>query len=205
MLTFPIFALLFLYPEFILTKLYGVQYASGAIALRILSLEFVTNSYLGFRYHTIVASGDSKFLMKCSAASAGINILLNFILVPPFGMIGAAIASAVSFTSIEILMGIRLWKKQNIHPFTPLYRKLTFICASIIVFVLIVKDLLLLSGTTWEYAAFVIVYFLILKNAKVLDEAEIMILVEIWDSLRYNLIIHLRFLHPLKTLIFILK
>ena len=82
MLTFPVFALMFVYPEFLLTKIYGAEYASGAIVLRILSLGFVTNSYFGFRYHTIIASGDSDFLMKCSVASAGANALLNFMLVP---------------------------------------------------------------------------------------------------------------------------
>ena len=95
---------MFVYPEFILTKLYGAEYASGALVLRILSLGFVANSYFGFRYHNIIASGDSDFLMKCSVASAGINVLLNFMLVPQFGMVGAATASAVSFASIEVLM-----------------------------------------------------------------------------------------------------
>jgi O-antigen/teichoic acid export membrane protein len=198
MLTFPIFALLFLYPEFIITKLYGADYASGAIVLRILSLGFVTNSYLGFRYQTIVASGDSNFLMKCSIASAGINALLNFALVPQYGMVGAAIASAVSFASIEVLMSFRLWKKQNMHPFTPMYRKLTIICALMVVSVLVVKDVLLLSGTTWECAAFIVAYFFIIRHAKLLDETEIKMIVEIRKSIRHN--ISIRIPQALKTI-----
>ncbi len=191
MLTFPIFALLFIYPELILTKLYGAEYASGAIVLRILSLGFVTNSYLGFRYQTIIASGDSNFLMKCSVASAGINAFLNFVLVPQYGMVGAAIASAVSFASIEVLMALRLWKKQNMHPFTPMYRKLTVICAFLVVSMLVVKDALLLSGASWEFAAFVVAYFLIIQYAKLLDETEIKMIAEIRKSIRYNISIHI--------------
>ncbi len=38
LLTFPLFALIFVYPEYFITKLYGEQYVSGAIALRILAL-----------------------------------------------------------------------------------------------------------------------------------------------------------------------
>lgn len=184
MLTFPIFALMFLYPEFILTKLYGAQYASGATVLRILSMGFVVNSYLGFRYQTIIASGDSKYLMKCSIASAGINIILNFMLVPQFGMVGAAIASSVSFASIEALMCFRLWKKQNIHPFTPMYRKLTAICAIMVVSVLTVNNVLLLSGASWECAAFVVAYFLIVQHSNLFDEAEIKMITEIWNNIR---------------------
>ncbi len=191
MLTFPIFALMFLYPEFLLTKIYGAQYAIGAPVLRILALGFVTNSYLGFRYHTIIASGDSDFLMRCSVASAGINALLNFTLVPQFGMVGAATASAISFASIEVLMTLRLWKKQSMHPFTPMYRKLTFICAFMVISMLIAKHALLLSGTSWECAAFVIAYFLIIRHAKVLDEAEIKMIAEILKAIRYNISIHI--------------
>ena len=187
MLTFPIFALMFLYPEFVLTKLYGAQYASGAIVLRILSMGFVVNSYLGFRYHTIIASGDSDFLMRCSMASAGINVLLNFVFVPQFGMVGAATASAISFASIEVLMAFRLWKKQKLHPFTPMYRKLTIICVFMVVSGLVAKNVLLLSGTSWECAAFVIAYFLIIRQANLLDEAEIMMIAEIWNDVRQNL------------------
>jgi O-antigen/teichoic acid export membrane protein len=187
MLTFPIFALMFLYPEFLLTKIYGTGYASGSLVLQILALGFVTNSYLGFRYQTIIAYGDSDFLMKCSMASAGINALLNFVLVPQLGMVGAAIASAVSTASIEVLMGYRLWKKQNMHPFTPMYRKLTFICAFMIVSVLVAKSVIPLSGTSLECAAFVIAYFLIIRQEKLLDEAEIKMLSEIWNTIRQNI------------------
>ena len=59
------------------------------------------------------------------------------------------------------------------HPFTPMYRKLTLICAFMVVSMLAAKNALLLSGTTWECVAFVIVYFLIVRHAKVLDETEI--------------------------------
>ena len=130
LLTFPLFALIFVYPEFLITKLYGAEYVSGATALRILALGFIANSYFGFNYHTLLASGDSDFLMKCSVASAGINAVINFMLIPEYGMVGAAIGTAVSYASIEVLMTLRAWKKQKMHPFTSMYRKLTLVCAS---------------------------------------------------------------------------
>src|SRR5665647_2639492 len=145
LLTFPIFALMFVYPESLLTRIYGAEYASGATVLRILALGFITNSYVGFNYHTIMASGDSDFLMKCSLTSAGMNVLLNFILVPQYGMIGAAIASSVSFASIEVFMTLKTWKKQNMHPFTPTYRRLTLIGIFMVVSMLAARQALLLS------------------------------------------------------------
>ena len=38
-----------------------------------------------------------------AAAAAAMNILLNFALIPPFGMVGAAIAAALSFGFLAVL------------------------------------------------------------------------------------------------------
>jgi O-antigen/teichoic acid export membrane protein len=198
MLTFPVFALMFVYPEFLLTKLYGAEYASGATVLRILALGFVTNSYFGFNYHTIMASGDSDFLMKCSVASAGMNALLNFILIPQYGMVGAAIASSASFSSIEVLMTLRTWRKQHMHPFTSMYGRVTLVGISIIVFMLATRKALLLSGAGWEYVFFVIVYFGTIKAANVLDSTELNMISEIRKTIRYN--IRIRIPQALKSL-----
>jgi O-antigen/teichoic acid export membrane protein len=198
LLTFPLFALIFVYPEYFITRLYGAEYVSGATALRILSLGFITNSYFGFNYHTLLASGDSDFLMKCSVASAGINALINFTLIPEYGMVGAAIGTAVSYASIEVLMTLRAWKKQNMHPFTSMYRKLTCIVVLMVGAMLAVKSVHLLTGATWEYAVFIVGYFTIVHRANVLDSTEIQMLGEIRKAFRLN--IRLRIPEAIKTL-----
>jgi len=198
LLTFPLFALIFVYPEYFITKLYGAEYVSGATALRILALGFITNSYFGFNYHTLLASGDSDFLMKCSVTSVGINAIINFMLIPHYGMVGAAIGTAVSYASIEVLMTLRAWKRQNMHPFTSMYRKLTLIVVLIVGSMLEAKNVHLLTGATWEYAAFIVGYFLIVHRAKILDNTEMKMISEIRKNIRYN--ISLRIPQALKTL-----
>lgn len=198
LLTFPLFALIFVYPEYFITKLYGAQYASGATSLRILALGFITNSYFGFNYHTLLASGDSDFLMKCSVASAGINVALNFMLIPEYGMLGAAVGTAVSFVSIEVLMTLRAWRKQNMHPFTSMYRKLTFIVILMVGAMLAARNAHLLTGALWEYVAFIVGYFLIVNHAKILDNTEMEMIGEIRKNFRYR--ISLRIPETFKTL-----
>jgi len=187
LLTFPIFVLMFVYPESLLTKIYGAEYVSGAIVLRVLALGFITNSYFGFNYHTIMASGNSGLLMKCSLASAGMNVLLNLILIPQYGLVGAAIASSVSFSSIEVFMTLKIWKNQNMHPFTSAYRKLTLIGIIMVASMLTAREALLLTGASWEYAAFVILYFAIIRYANILDENEMNIIGEIRKDIRYTI------------------
>lgn len=187
LLTFPLFALIFVYPEYFITKLYGAQYVSGATSLRILALGFIANSYFGFNYHTLLASGDSDFLMKCSVASAGINAVINFMLIPEYGMVGAAIGTAVSYASIEVSMTLRAWRKQHMHPFTSMYRRLTLIVIFVIGSMLAAKNVHLLTGSTWEYAAFIVGYFLIVHRAKILDNTEMKIIEEIRKTIKYKI------------------
>lgn len=187
LLTFPLFALIFVYPEYFITKLYGAQYVSGATSLRILALGFIANSYFGFNYHTLLASGDSDFLMKCSVASAGINAVINFMLIPEYGMVGAAIGTAVSYASIEVSMTLRAWRKQHMHPFTSMYRRLTLIVILVVGFMLAAKNVHLLTGATWEYAAFIVGYFLIVHRAKILDNTEMKMIEEIRKTIKYKI------------------
>ncbi len=191
LLTFPIFALVFVYPEFLITKLYGAQYVGGATALRILAMGFIANSYFGFNYHTLLASGDSDFLMKCSVASAGLNALINFILIPEYGMVGAAIGTAVSYASIEVLMTLRAWRKQKMHPFTSMYRKLTAVCIFMVVSMLVAKNMLMLTGAIWEYLTFIVVYFLIVQRTNILDRTEMDMVGDIRKLIRHNIRAHI--------------
>jgi O-antigen/teichoic acid export membrane protein len=189
---------MFVYPESLLTNIYGADYISGALVLRILAMGSIANSYFGFNYHTIMASGDSDLLMKCSLASAAMNVFLNFILIPQYGILGAAIASSVSFSLIEVFMTFKIWKNQNIHPFTLTYKRLTVIGILMIASMLAARKALLLTGANWEYAAFIILYFAIVMYANILDKAELNMIIEILKSVWY--VVEIRIRRALKTL-----
>lgn len=49
-----------------------------------------------------MAKGDMKILIAATGASATINLVLNFILIPAFGMEGAAVATSVGYGSLPI-------------------------------------------------------------------------------------------------------
>jgi O-antigen/teichoic acid export membrane protein len=119
-------------------------------------------------------------------------------LIPEYGMVGAAIGTAVSFASIEVLMTLRTWKKQNMHPFTSAYKKLTLIVIFIVGSMLAAKNAHLLTGAPLEYAAFIGGYFLIVHRARILDNTEMEMIGEIRKNIRYN--ISLRIPEALKTL-----
>jgi len=169
-LSFPAFVLMFVYPEAVLTMLYGEEYAIGSTVLRVLALGFITNSYFGFNYHTLMAVGDSGFLMKCSTASALINVVLNFVLIPDYGMIGAAAASSVSFASIELLMTLRTWRTHGMHPFTMAYKKFTVICISFVAAMMVLKLVFPTADVLLIYGMFAVSYLAVFQHSGVIDE-----------------------------------
>jgi O-antigen/teichoic acid export membrane protein len=119
--TLPIFLILFLFPETVLGFLFGAGYSAAASALRILSLGFIINNFLGPNGGTLVAMGQVRFIMWATLATALLNIGLNIALIPPLGIEGAAIASAVAITSINI---VRCWKLYSLSKVQPLSKNL---------------------------------------------------------------------------------
>lgn len=174
MLTFPIFVIIFVFPETILNLFYGIQYTDAGKVLQILLIGTIMNSYFGLNYYTLLSTGKSSLLMFCSFISALLNIILNVFLIPPYGMEGAAIASSFSFILIEIYMTYRLYKDNNIHPFTNNYIKLTLLCICLLFISMEISNLMILTlqNTIIYSAIFCIIYFLLLVRVKILDDSD---------------------------------
>lgn len=77
--------------------LFGEEFAPAARPLVVLtaSLPF---AYLGMAYGTaLVAAGMQRRMMVATAAGAAVNVAVNLLLIPPMGMMGAAIATVISY------------------------------------------------------------------------------------------------------------
>lgn len=71
-----------------------------------LTIAILFGALVGFLEGIFIAVKDSKTPAKCTVAGAVTNIVLNFVLTPFFGALGASIATAVCYLEIWI---IRLW------------------------------------------------------------------------------------------------
>lgn len=95
--------------------MYGASYQASAAILRII-VWFTTFSYLGsVRNIWILAEHKHQYLWKINILGALANVLLNFILIPYFGAIGAAIASLFTqfFTNVIVGFIIKPIRKNN--------------------------------------------------------------------------------------------
>jgi len=62
------------------------------------------------------AAGDTKTPLRIGIGVNIINVVLNLLLIAPYGVIGAAIASAVAFTFGGVCITIVLWRHPQISP-----------------------------------------------------------------------------------------
>jgi len=94
-LTLPIVIVLLLFSKFLL-GLFGTEFLRGEMALFILTLGFLVNALCGTVTHILNMTNYQKILRNLTLAMAIINIVLNYFLIPKFGINGAAAASLIS-------------------------------------------------------------------------------------------------------------
>jgi len=187
---FPLFLLLFLFPETILSFLFGAGYAEAAVALRILSLGFVFLAFLGANGMTLLAMGKTRLLMWVSLLAAGLNIILNIVLIPQWSITGAAIASLVSHFASNIFCSVKLYQLSRIHPFTKSYLKPVIACGGIIAIIYVLtRSLLVVSYWMLPliFILFLVVYGLSLLLTRSFDEEDIMLLLAIEKRVGINM------------------
>ena len=103
-LVIPLTMLMVAFPQEILQMFYGAAYAPGAWVLVIFSIGMFIRS-LSYVHGTILAAMRVvKVELYAALSATAINIILNIILIPRFGMNGSAFASAISFTVVTILI-----------------------------------------------------------------------------------------------------
>lgn len=189
-ISLPLFLLLFLFPETILSFFFGAGYAEAAVALRILSLGLVFHAFLGANGMTLLVMGKTRLLMWASLLAAGLNIILNIVLIPQWSITGAAIASLVSHFASNIFCSVKLYQLSRIQPFTKSYLKPVILCGGIIAIIYVLtRSLLVVSYWMLPliFILFLVVYGLSLLLTRSFDEEDIMLLLAIEKRVGINM------------------
>jgi O-antigen/teichoic acid export membrane protein len=93
-LSFPIFAVTFALAKPLTVALFEQRYAESAIFLSIIALGRYYDAALGFNGLTLRVFGNLKAVVGVNLAAAFVNVILLLVLIPPFGALGAALATA---------------------------------------------------------------------------------------------------------------
>jgi len=108
--TLPFAAILLIFPKFFM-GLYGIEFLVGFDVLRLLIIGRLINAFSGSVGNLMQMSGQQNSYMSILIIGAIINIGLNLLLIPKYGIDGAAYASIVSMSFWNLSMVYMVKKK----------------------------------------------------------------------------------------------
>ena len=115
-ISLPIIIILLFFSEYVLST-FGSNYILAKNALWILLIAQFFNSITGPSALYLNMTGRQKKLNVILVISLLINVVLNIILVPDFGMLGAAISTTTSFVISKILASALVFYLDNVKTF----------------------------------------------------------------------------------------
>jgi O-antigen/teichoic acid export membrane protein len=122
--------------------LFGERYGGSAAYLSVLAIAYYFNAALGFNGLTLKVFGKVWFIVLISVIAAIVNLALNFALVPLYGPLGAAIATASTLVAHNLLKQWGLWRGTGIAFFERQQARVYLTVALAAVVLLVLHELL---------------------------------------------------------------
>ncbi|MBU2104650.1 MAG: oligosaccharide flippase family protein, partial [Nanoarchaeota archaeon] len=184
----PFFVLLVIFPGVFIKILFGAEYLIAENALRFLSIGVLFTALFGISEDLISMKGKSKLILIDVSFTAIINIVLNFIFVPLYGITGAGFSTMISLIILNLLFLFQSYKNLSIIPLRKKILKISLILILSTVLLFFVKlfigsDLLsLIFGGIF----FISIYVLLILITGCLDKNDWYILRLIFRKLKLN-------------------
>ena len=116
MLTSPAILLVFIFSEFIL-NLFGPEYILAKNSLYVLLIGQTINAFCGSVGVYMNMTNKQNILQKILLVAFGLNLGLNLLLIPKYGILGAAIATTTSTIFWNVLTTIYIYKKDKVKTY----------------------------------------------------------------------------------------
>ena len=118
--TFLLLLPVIVFPNLIL-GLFGTDFQDATNVLMIFLTYTLVSVLFGHTVTNLKLTGHQDIELFNSALGVVLVILLNLLLIPPFGVVGAAAGTLVSFFLLETLRSFEISSYQGFHPFTRPY------------------------------------------------------------------------------------
>jgi O-antigen/teichoic acid export membrane protein len=116
----PVFIMMLIFPSFVL-DFFGKEFSAGVAPLIVLAIGQIINAICGPVMYILTMTGKEKKARNIIIVASVINLGLNLYLIPIYGLMGAASATAISTVVWNILAVIQIKKEYGFisipHPF----------------------------------------------------------------------------------------
>ncbi len=140
-ISLPVFLLMTFLSEDVM-GLFGQDFIAGRMPFLILSSAQLVSACVGSMVVFLAMSGRQNLVLKNTALTGLLNLLLNYVLIPRYGIVGAAAATTISVASVNILMLAQVWVLYRMHPYNRKYYKGLFSALGTYAVVLVVGSML---------------------------------------------------------------
>lgn len=111
----PAIIIVFSFPDILINLLFSSKYLGAVDSVRILAVFTIFCSITGINNLLLISLGKPKKVVKIMLIAAGLNLVLNLITIPIFGLVGAASSTLFSFIVATIISSYELKKHIRIH------------------------------------------------------------------------------------------
>jgi len=112
---FPVALIMLLFPDVILRTLFGKEFGEAGLVLGILTVGYVFQSFTWANSSALSGIGKPKDAGMIALAGSGVLLVLDFALVPSYGMTGAGYANLAAFLTTFLLSTQRIKTYVPVH------------------------------------------------------------------------------------------
>ncbi len=109
----PLALLIFVFSGTILELLYGPEYGAGKLALQILIFGMVLFAFYAINVGVFYGMGKPQINTITILIGSALSVILNIILIPDYGIAGAAFAASISYIPM-VLIGLYHLKREKL-------------------------------------------------------------------------------------------
>jgi O-antigen/teichoic acid export membrane protein len=116
-LSWPIYMTLAVFAPLLLRLSFGPGYVEGRTALVLQCIGYLAVVATGNNKIVLLMAGGSGWNLATIAGSLVLNVVLNLVLIPTYGMEGASVAFSVSITLDSFVTTFVVWRLLRVDPF----------------------------------------------------------------------------------------
>jgi O-antigen/teichoic acid export membrane protein len=112
----PVFLAQVLFGDALLST-FGRGFDQGRLALTLMALGQLANYASGASSNLLTMTGRSRANLAFTVVHLVVTVTLNLLLIPPFGLLGAAVANGVAMTSVNASLTGWVYRVTGMHPY----------------------------------------------------------------------------------------
>jgi O-antigen/teichoic acid export membrane protein len=187
LIALPIYLIFLFFSKNILGIMFGNEYSNGALTLSILASGYIIYSLSKTASDILSVAKKNEIIFYVTLAAAIINVILNFILIPRFNLMGAAISTSIAFIIMGVLFFYYAYKISGAQPIKFVYLK-TSIIGFVSIFV-IYKLSKIINLSIYKFFSilllFLVIYLFLLYIFRCLDDEDILVIKSWFNKIKF--------------------